>query len=206
LSTRTLRLIHQILERAIRHAQARDKVRRNVASLVDVPEGKEGRPSKAMTLAQATKLLNVVEPDSEEDFRLGKSGFGLADSQVRRHTALTRHLALALAALAVCATTAALASPRTSMLPRPPASPDDLPPADPGLIPLTVAEIKRIFNLLTRTGKPSATTCTGPGGGADDGSPVLRAGSTQWTPRGHGLPRRPLDSRRRCPCMTFHGG
>jgi integrase len=68
LSTRTLRLVHQILERAIRHAQARDKVRRNVASLVDVPQGKQGRPSKAMTLEQATKLLNVVEPDSS--FRL----------------------------------------------------------------------------------------------------------------------------------------
>lgn len=53
LSGRTLRLIHQILERAIRHAQARDKVRRNVASLILVPEGQEGRPSKAMTLDQA---------------------------------------------------------------------------------------------------------------------------------------------------------
>ena len=42
LSTRSLRLIHQIVERAIRQAQARDKVRRNVASLVDVPEGQEG--------------------------------------------------------------------------------------------------------------------------------------------------------------------
>lgn len=87
----------------------------------------------------------------EEDFRLGKTDFGLADSQVRRYTALTRHLALAMAALAVCATTAALASPRTSMLARPPTSPDDLPPTDPGLIPLTVAEIKRLFNLITRT-------------------------------------------------------
>ena len=42
---RSLRLIHQIVERAIRQAQARDKVRRNVASLVDIPEGQEGRPS-----------------------------------------------------------------------------------------------------------------------------------------------------------------
>ena len=86
----------------------------------------------------------------EEDFRLGKTDFGLADSQVRRYTALTRHLALAMAALAVCATTAALARSRTSTLARPPASPDDLPPADPGLIPLTAAKIKRIFNLVTR--------------------------------------------------------
>jgi hypothetical protein len=53
LTTRTLRLIHQILERSIRQALTRDKVRRNVASLVDVPGGHEGRPSKAMTLNQA---------------------------------------------------------------------------------------------------------------------------------------------------------
>ena len=87
----------------------------------------------------------------EEDFRLGKTGFGLADSQVRCYTALTRHLALTMAALAVCAVTAALARERTSTLARPPASPDDLPPQDPGLIPLTAAEVKRVFNLITRT-------------------------------------------------------
>jgi SRSO17 transposase len=86
----------------------------------------------------------------EEDFAFGKSWFGLADSQVRRHIAITRHLALAMAALAACAVTAALARERTSALARPPTSPDDLPPADPGLIPLTAAEIKRVFNLLTR--------------------------------------------------------
>ena len=61
LSARSLRLIHQIVERSIRQAQARDKVRRNVASLVDVPEGQEGRPSKAMTLNQAVMLLETVE-------------------------------------------------------------------------------------------------------------------------------------------------
>jgi hypothetical protein len=86
----------------------------------------------------------------EEDFRLGKSDFGLAGSQVRRYPALTRHLALAMAALAVCAVTAALARSRTSRLARPPTSPDEPPPEDPGLIPLTVTEIKRVFNMLTR--------------------------------------------------------
>jgi len=87
----------------------------------------------------------------EEDFALGKSWFGLADSQARRYTAITRHLALAMAALAVCAVTAALARERTSTLARLPGSPDDLPPEDPGLIPLTAAEIRRVFNLITRT-------------------------------------------------------
>jgi SRSO17 transposase len=86
----------------------------------------------------------------EEDFRLGKTEFGLAGSQVRRYPALTRHLALAMAALAVCATTAALARRRTATLARPPATPDELPPDDPGLIPLTAAEIKRLVNLVTR--------------------------------------------------------
>ncbi|HEU4539655.1 MAG TPA: hypothetical protein VFR23_00885 [Jiangellaceae bacterium] len=36
------------------------------------------------------------------------------------------------------------------------ATPDDKPPADPGLIPLTVAEIKRLANLVTRTGRALA--------------------------------------------------
>ena len=66
LSTRSLRLVHQILERAIRHAQARDKVRRNVASLIILPEGRKGRPSKAMTLDQAVMLLDAVRPASEQ--------------------------------------------------------------------------------------------------------------------------------------------
>jgi len=106
-----------------------------------------GRPCSFTTLVRVAGRRWPVE----EDFRLGKSDFGLADSQVRRYTAITRHLALAMAALAVCAITAALARSRTSTLARPPASPDDLPPHDPGLIPLTAAEIKRVFNLITRT-------------------------------------------------------
>ena len=61
LTTQTLRLVHLILERSIRQAQARAKVRRNVASLVEVPEGQEGRPSRAMTLSQAVVLLETVE-------------------------------------------------------------------------------------------------------------------------------------------------
>lgn len=65
LSNRTMRLVHQILERAIRHAQARDKVRRNVASLILVPQGQEGRPSKAMTLDQAIQLLDQAGPGRE---------------------------------------------------------------------------------------------------------------------------------------------
>lgn len=47
LSTRSLQGVHAILKRAIRHAQARDMVLRNVAELVVTPKGTAGRPSKA---------------------------------------------------------------------------------------------------------------------------------------------------------------
>jgi integrase len=65
LTTRTLQAIHSaILRRAIRRAQARDKVMRNVADLVDTPKGKKnGRPSKAMTLEQGMAVLEQAKQD-----------------------------------------------------------------------------------------------------------------------------------------------
>ena len=59
LSTRSLRIIHSILNRAVRHAQVRDKVRRNVVLLCSVPAGREGRPSKSLTLDQAEAILKA---------------------------------------------------------------------------------------------------------------------------------------------------
>ena len=50
-STRTMASTHNVLVRAIRHAEANDHVGRNVASLVKPPRGKTGRPSRAMTAA-----------------------------------------------------------------------------------------------------------------------------------------------------------
>ena len=52
---------HNALTRAIRHAEARDLVRRNVATLVDTPKGQAGRPSKSLSLEQASALLAAVE-------------------------------------------------------------------------------------------------------------------------------------------------
>ncbi len=57
LSTRSLRLVHQVIDRAIRHAQSADLVSRNVASLVSAPAGKRGRPSRSLTLDQAVAVL-----------------------------------------------------------------------------------------------------------------------------------------------------
>ncbi len=57
LSTRSLQIVRNCLERAIRHAEVRDLVGRNVAALVKPPAGRSGRPSKSLTLEQAQKLL-----------------------------------------------------------------------------------------------------------------------------------------------------
>jgi hypothetical protein len=60
-----------------------------------------------------------------------------------------------MAALAVCAVTAALLHDRTSTLAPPLVRPDQQPPADPGMIPLTVPEITRL--LTTRPATPGHT-------------------------------------------------
>lgn len=51
-----------ILRRSIEHAQRRDKAARNVALLVTAPEGRPGRPSKALNLEQAKAVLIAARP------------------------------------------------------------------------------------------------------------------------------------------------
>ncbi|MHA6626245.1 hypothetical protein ACU61A_12490 [Pseudonocardia sichuanensis] len=60
-STRTLRLMHSILNRAVRHAMARDKVKCNVVMLCEVPTWQPGRPSKSLSFDQAAALLTASE-------------------------------------------------------------------------------------------------------------------------------------------------
>lgn len=108
-----------------------------------------GQPATLMMLVRVACLRWPVE----EGFEFGKDHFGLDHCQVRLYTALLRHIVLALAALAVCAVTAAHAKTRAPA-PILPAASDDLPPEDLGLIALTVAEIKRLFCLVTRHLQP----------------------------------------------------
>lgn len=110
-----------------------------------------GRPIQMMTLVRVACLRWPVE----EDFEFGKDHFGLDHSQVRLYTALLRHIVLTMAALAVCAVTAAQARTRAPA-PILPTTPDEQPPEDLGLIALTVAEIKRLFTLVTRRLQPKA--------------------------------------------------
>ena len=61
LSTRSLKLIHGILNRSVKSAMRRDKVKRNVVDLCEIPEGREGRTSKTLTLAQAGSIIALAE-------------------------------------------------------------------------------------------------------------------------------------------------
>jgi integrase len=59
-STAAVSMGHLALKRAIRHAEASDLVSRNVAALADTPKGREGRPSKSLTLDQAVAVITAA--------------------------------------------------------------------------------------------------------------------------------------------------
>jgi SRSO17 transposase len=107
-----------------------------------VPEG------QLLTKARLVRAAGLRWP-AEENFELGKDCFGLDQCQARLYTAILRHIILVMAALAVCAVTAALLRSRTRSQAPPPAAPGQPAPADPGMIPLTVPEIRRITAALT---------------------------------------------------------
>src|ERR1017187_1958867 len=103
-----------------------------------VPEGQ--RPSLSRLIRAAGLRWPV-----EESFEFSKGCFGLDQSQVRLYTAIARHTVLVMAALAICAVTAALLRRRTGTQAPPPVRPGQPPPADPGMIPLTVPETARLL-------------------------------------------------------------
>ena len=60
LSKASLVKIKGTLVRSIRRAQKYDLIGRNVAELVDLPQGRPGHPSRAMTEEQASKVLSAA--------------------------------------------------------------------------------------------------------------------------------------------------
>jgi hypothetical protein len=78
----------------------------------------------------------------EEDFEFAKDCFGIDQSQVRLYHTIARHTVLVMAALAICAVTAALVKGRASVQPPAPAQ---QPPPALCLVPLTVPEIRRLL-------------------------------------------------------------
>jgi SRSO17 transposase len=95
----------------------------------------------------------------EETFEFSKDCLGLDQSQVRLYHAIARHTVLVMAALAACAVAAALLRGSTDSQPASPARADQPPPADLGMIPLTVPEITRLL---------AATPLSRPPGHAED--------------------------------------
>jgi SRSO17 transposase len=112
----------------------------------------EGQLASKARLIRAAGLRWPVE----ESFELAKGCFGLDQCQARLYTAVLRHLVLAMAALAVCAVTAAQLRERTDSQAPPPAGPTDRPPADPGLVPLSVREVKHLLAAALRQPRPPA--------------------------------------------------
>ena len=109
----------------------------------------EGQPVTITGLIRAAGLRWPVE----EQFRAGKDLLGLDESQVRLYPAIARHTALVMAALAICAVTAAQLRHRTDTQAPPPVRPGQAPPGDTGMVPLSIAEIAR---LLARAAPPGA--------------------------------------------------
>jgi len=111
-----------------------------------VPEG------QVVSLSRLIRAAGLRWP-AEESFEFGKGCFGLDQSQVGLYTAIIRHTVLVMAALAICAITAALLRRRTDTQAPAPTRPGQTPPADPGMIPLTVPQTGR---LLTHPPPPGA--------------------------------------------------
>jgi SRSO17 transposase len=107
-----------------------------------VPEG------QLLTKTRLIRAAGLRWP-VEEDFEFSKDCFGLDQCQARLYTAVLRHAVLVMAALAICAVTTALLRDRTDTQAPPPVRPDQPPPAEPGMIPLTIPEIKRLLAALT---------------------------------------------------------
>jgi integrase len=57
LTSSSLGIVHNVLKRSIRRAARHDRIGRNVAELVDTPDGKPARKSRSLSLEQANALL-----------------------------------------------------------------------------------------------------------------------------------------------------
>jgi len=83
-STRTVQISHNVLVRAIRHAERHDLVGRNVAALVKPPKGqRDGRRSKSLTLEQAVALMEAARGTRLEAYVVVSLLTGLRTEEVR---------------------------------------------------------------------------------------------------------------------------
>jgi integrase len=76
LSKRSLVMIKSTLRRSIRRAQVHALIGWNVIELIDIPAGKPGRPSRAMTEEQAAKVLTTASGRNTEFVKVVKASNG----------------------------------------------------------------------------------------------------------------------------------
>ncbi|KAB1920924.1 transposase, partial [Micromonospora sp. ALFpr18c] len=107
-----------------------------------------------LTLARLVRAAGLRWP-VEETFEFSKDSFGLDQCQARLHTAIIRHTVLVMTALAICAITAARLKTRTDTQAPPPNTPDQRPPSEPGMIPLTIPETARLLATTWHRPKPT---------------------------------------------------
>jgi len=83
-STRTVQISHNVLVRTIRHAERDGLVARNVAALIKPPKGRRaGRPSKSLTLEQATALMETAKGTRLEAYIILSLLIGLRTEEAR---------------------------------------------------------------------------------------------------------------------------
>ncbi len=115
--------------------------------------GKRARPVRGQ--AERKRTSTPLAPRrSAEPTEFGKDCFGLDECQARLYTAITRHVVLVMAALAICAVTAAQLAETTDTQAPPPSRPDQRPPSDLGMIPLSVPETGRLLATVTTPRSP----------------------------------------------------
>ena len=111
-------------------------------------------PGQPLTLARLVRAAGLRWP-VEETFEFSKDSFGLDQCQARRHTAIARHTVLVMTALAICAIAATRLKTRTDTQAPPPTTPGQKPPAEPGMIPLTIPETARLLAATWPQPKPA---------------------------------------------------
>src|SRR5215468_4838214 len=84
MSTRTVQISRNVLVRAIRQAERDGMAARNVAALVKPPKGQRaGRPSKSLTLEQATALMDAAKGTRLEAYIILSLLTGLRTEEAR---------------------------------------------------------------------------------------------------------------------------
>lgn len=79
----SLKQLHSCLNRSVKRAYARGLAPRNVVELVDVPEGREGRASRSLTLEQAEGVLTLTKSDPMHAYIVVSILTGLRTEEVR---------------------------------------------------------------------------------------------------------------------------